>query len=120
VAQALQRHGRFACTVEAGVPLTADERARMPDADTIWPVGLSGLTTLLSDVGLIVSWVEQCTAAHYAVAAGLLRAFRTYEDEIRRRVGPRALSELIAAHESWTDWLGSGRIRKFMLVACKR
>ena len=120
VAQAIQRHGRLACTVEVGAPLTADERTRMPDSDTVWPIEWSGLTALLSDVGLIVSWTERCTAAHYAVAAGLLRAFRADEGEIRHRVGSRALSELIAAHELWIDWLGRGRIRKFMLVAYKR
>jgi SAM-dependent methyltransferase len=120
VAQVMKPDGRFACTVETGVPLTADERARMPDADTVWLIELSDLTTLLSDVGLTVSWTEQCTAAHHAMAAALLRAFRADAGEITRRIGTRALSDLVAAHELWTDWLGRGRVRKFALVACKR
>ncbi|HKC26642.1 MAG TPA: methyltransferase domain-containing protein [Jatrophihabitans sp.] len=119
LARVMQPHGRFACTVEAGAPLTADEWASMPDADTVWPIELFDLTALLSEVGLSVSWTEECTAAHYATAAALLRAFRADAGEISRRIGTRALAELIAAHELWIDWLGRGRIRKFMLVAYK-
>jgi ubiquinone/menaquinone biosynthesis C-methylase UbiE len=120
VAQRMEPHGRFACTVETGRPLTANERARMPDDDTVWPIELPDLMVLLSGVGLTVSWTEQCTAEHYAMAAALLRAFRVDAGEIRHQIGTRALSELIAAHELWTEWLGRGRIRKFMLVADKR
>jgi ubiquinone/menaquinone biosynthesis C-methylase UbiE len=119
VAEVMEAGGRFACTVEAGAPLTADERARMPDADTVWPIELSDLTALLSEVGLTVSWTEHCSAAHYAMAAAMLHAFRADADEIRRQIGTRALSELIAAHELWTDWLRCRRIRKYMLVAYK-
>lgn len=119
VARVLQPHGRFACTVEAGLPLTEDERARMPDADTVWPIEPSDLRALLSEVGLTVSWTEQCTATHRATASALLAAFRADAAEIARRIGTRALYELIAAHELWTDWLGRGRVRKFMVVADK-
>jgi SAM-dependent methyltransferase len=120
VVRVMKPHGRFACTVEAGVPLTAGERARMPDADTVWPIELADLTALLSDVGLTVAWTEECTAAHHAMAVTLLRAFRAQAAEITRRVGARALGELIAAHELWTDWLGRGRVRKFVVVADKQ
>lgn len=119
VARAMEPGGRFACTVEAGVPLTADERARMPDADTVWPIEMSDLTALLSDVGLTVSWARESTAAHCAMAAALLHAFRTAAGEITRQIGALALSELIAAHQLWTDWLRRARVRKFTLVACK-
>jgi SAM-dependent methyltransferase len=119
VAKVMGPQGRFACTVEVGALLTRDERARMPDAETVWPIELSELKALLSDVGLTVSWTEQCTAAHHATAAALLRAFRADADEIRRQIGKRALSELIVAHELWTDWLRRLRIRKYMLVAYK-
>jgi hypothetical protein len=120
VAQVMEPGGRFACTVEVGMPLTANEQAQMPDADTVWPIELPELTALLTDVGLTVSWTKQCTAAHHAVATSLLHAFRADAGATRRQVGARALSELITAHELWTDWLGGGRIRKFMLVAYKR
>jgi SAM-dependent methyltransferase len=119
VADAMKPGGRFACTVEAGAPLTAGERAGMPDADTVWPIELSGLTALLHELGLTVSWVEEHTVAHYARAASLLRAFRAHASEITRLIGTRALAELIAAHELWSDWLGHGRVRKFALVADK-
>src|ERR1700761_2365201 len=36
IAGALAPGGRFACTFEAGLPLTEAERAQMPDADTVW------------------------------------------------------------------------------------
>ena len=38
VSAALRLGGRFALTVEEGEPLTALERERMPDADTVWLV----------------------------------------------------------------------------------
>jgi hypothetical protein len=119
-AQVMKPGGRFACTVEAGPPLTADERSRMPDADTVWPTELPDLTALMRDVRLTVSWIEEHTSAHYVRAAALLRAFRAHASEITRFIGARALAELIAAHELWTDWLGRGRVRKFAIVAEKR
>ena len=45
VAEALPPGGRFAFTLEEGEPLTAAERAAMPDPDTVW------LTPLASDAG---------------------------------------------------------------------
>ena len=44
VARTLERGGRFAFTVEEGRPLTRPEQARMPAADTVWPVELATLT----------------------------------------------------------------------------
>jgi SAM-dependent methyltransferase len=120
VARVLPPGGRFALTVEEGPPLTADERTRMPDADTVWLVGFPELTGLLHEAGLAVTWQEDRSAAHRATAAALLHAFRQDADAIARGIGTRALTELIAAHELWTSWLGSGRVRKFAVVAEKR
>jgi SAM-dependent methyltransferase len=120
VARALEPGGRFAFTVEEGRPLTRRERARMPDADTVWLIELAELTALLAEVGLAVTWQEQCSASHRATALALLRSFRADSARIARRIGTQALAELIAAHELWSDWLGSGRVRKFALVAEKR
>lgn len=120
VAQVMKPGGRFAFTVEVGAPLSAGERARMPDADTVWPIELTALTALLREMRLTVSWVDECTAAHYARAAALLRTLRADTGEIAHQIGTQALSELIAAHEVWTDWLGRGRVRKLALVADKR
>jgi SAM-dependent methyltransferase len=120
VADALEPGGRFACTVEVGRPLTRAERARMPDADTVFLVGSAQLRAGLRDAGLTVTWQEECSVPHSATAAALLRSFRTEAAEIGRQIGERAVSELITAHELWTEWLGSGRVRKLALVAEKR
>lgn len=119
VARALAPGGRFACTVEAGAPLTAAERAAMPAADTVWPIELPRLTDLLHEAGLSVIWQEQWTGSHQAAAAALLRAYRAESAAITEAIGPRATADLIAAHELWRDWLGSGRIAKVALVAEK-
>jgi SAM-dependent methyltransferase len=117
VARVLEPGGRFALTVEEGRPLTPSERALMPDADTVWPIELAELTALLGEAGLTVTSQEQCTAAHRATAAAMVAALRADSAAIARRIGRRALTELVAAHELWTDWLGGGRVRKFALVA---
>jgi hypothetical protein len=92
----------------------------MPDADTVWLIGLGDMTSLLEEVGLSVTWQQQCTASHHATAAALLQSFRTYSAEIAGQIGAQALDELIAAHQLWSDWLGGGRVRKFALVAERR
>jgi len=120
VARVLTPGGRFAFTVEEGCPLTSQERAVMPDADTVWLVGLRDMTVLLEGVGLIVIWQQQCTASHQAMASALLQSFRTHSVEIARQIGTQALDELILAHRLWSDWLSSGRVRKFAVVAEKR
>ena len=52
IASALTIGGRFAFTVEEGSPLTAAERAAMPDAETVWLVPLPELLSRLELVGL--------------------------------------------------------------------
>src|SRR5712675_3595754 len=76
VARVLEPGGRFAFTVEEGRPLTRQERARMPAADTVWPVELAELTGVLRDAGLAVTWRHDYSSAHHAVAAALLRRYR--------------------------------------------
>lgn len=120
VARALEPGGRFACTVEEGPPLTARERAQIPDADTVWLIELAELTRLLHEVGLTVTWQEECSASHRATAAALLQAFRADSARIGRQIGRQPLVELITAHQLWADWLAGGRVRKFALVAEKR
>ena len=53
VARVLEPGGRFAFTVEEGRPLTEQERALMPGADSVWPVQLARLTGLLRAAGLL-------------------------------------------------------------------
>ncbi|HEY1487409.1 MAG TPA: methyltransferase domain-containing protein [Micromonosporaceae bacterium] len=119
VARMLEPGGRFACTVEEGDPLTPAERDRMPDADTVWPIDLAELTGLLADVGLTVTWQAECTKSHAATAAALLDAYRFDAARIAAQVGVGGLDELVAAHELWADWLSTGRVRKFAIVAQK-
>ena len=117
IAGALSPDGRFAFTVEEGRPLTRDERTRMPDADTVWLTPLPDLLSVLRGAGLRVRWQQELTGSHLAMVDSLLAAFAADEHAITAQVGQRAHDELLAAHRLWSDWLGSGRVRKFALVA---
>jgi SAM-dependent methyltransferase len=117
VAGALRPGGRFAFTLEEGPPLTAAERAAMPDADTVWLTPLDELEASLSHAGLAVAWVEDNSRAHRAQAAALADAFAGDGAAIAAVVGERALDDLLAAHRLWVRWLDSGRVRKLAVVA---
>jgi SAM-dependent methyltransferase len=120
VARTLEPGGRFAFTVEEGRPLTRQEQSLMPAADTVWPVELAQLTDALGHAGLAVTWQQDCSSAHHAVATALLRCYRADSAQIAGQIGEQATTELITAHQLWNDWLGSGRVRKFAMVAQKR
>jgi SAM-dependent methyltransferase len=117
VARVLEPGGRFAFTVEEGRPLTRQERARMPAADTVWPIELAELTGVLGDAGLTVTWRQEHSSAHRAIATALLGRYRADSPQIAGQIGTQATAELITAHQVWSDWLGSGRVRKFAMVA---
>ncbi|MPZ95325.1 MAG: methyltransferase domain-containing protein [Propionibacteriales bacterium] len=119
ISSALRVGGRLAFTVEEGQPLTAGERESMPDADTVWLVPLSQLLSCLERVGLQVGWVEECSRSHSMVVDALIDAFKAEQSEIAAHLGRRALDELLAAHRLWSDWLRSGRVRKFAFVVEK-
>jgi SAM-dependent methyltransferase len=120
ISQALTSGGRFAFTLEEGLPLTEAERERMPDADTVWLTPLEEMLTYLERAGLRVRWQEDCSDSHRAMAASLLDAFAADATEIAAQIGRQALDELLAAHRLWIDWLGEGRVRKLAFVAEKR
>jgi SAM-dependent methyltransferase len=120
VARVLEPGGRFAFTVEEGRPLTRQEQARMPAADTVWPVELAQLTGALRDAGLTVTWQQDYSSAHHATATALLRSYLADSPQIAGEIGTAATAELITAHQLWSDWLGRGRVRKFAMVAEKR
>ena len=120
VVRTLEPGGRFAFTVEEGRPLTRQEQSRMPAADTVWPVELAELTDVLRHAGLAVTWQQECSSAHQAVATALLRCYRADSAQIAGQIGAQATAELITAHQLWNDWLGSGRVRKFAMVAEKQ
>src|SRR2546429_404458 len=120
VARVLEPGGRFAFTVEEGRPLTQQERARMPGADTIWPIELAELTAVLRNAGLTVIWRQEYSSSHHAIATALLRCYRADSPQIAGEIGTQATADLITAHELWSDWLSSGRVRKFAMVAEKQ
>jgi ubiquinone/menaquinone biosynthesis C-methylase UbiE len=120
VARVLEPGGRFAFTVEEGRPLTRQERAQMPAGDTVWPIELEELTGVLRNAGLAVTWRQEYSSAHHAIATALLRCYRADSPRIAGQIGKQATAELITAHQLWSDWLGSGRVRKFAIVAEKR
>jgi SAM-dependent methyltransferase len=120
VARALEPGGRFAFTVEEGRPLTQQERARMPAADTVWPIELAELTGVLRDAGLAVTWRQEYSSSHHAMATALLRCYRADSPQIADQIGEQAIADLITAHQLWSDWLGRGRVRKFAIVAEKQ
>jgi SAM-dependent methyltransferase len=116
---ALKLGGRFAFTMEEGQPLTAAERASMPDADTVWLIPLPDMLSCLERVGLRVRWQDECSQSHRAMVDSLINAFAADASDIAAHVGRHALDELLAAHRLWSDWLREGRVRKFAFIADK-
>jgi ubiquinone/menaquinone biosynthesis C-methylase UbiE len=120
VARVLEPGGRFAFTVEEGQPLNQQERTRMPQADTVWLIALAELTGLLREARLTVTWRVEYSTSHHAIAEALLRCYRADSLQIAAQIGTRATADLITSHRLWSDWLGSGRVRKFAMVAEKQ
>ncbi len=119
ISGALRPGGRFAFTVEAGLPLTVHEREKMPDADTVWLTPLEEILGLLKRARLVVRSWDDRSQSHLAVADSLIDAFAADAANIAAQIGRRALEELLAAHRLWSDWLRSGRVRKLAFVAEK-
>lgn len=110
IAAALRPGGRFAFTLEEGAPLTAAERAAMPNSDTVWLTPLDEMIASLERAGLAVTWLQDHSRAHRATAHALAGAYT-------RRTGRWAVDDLVAAHRLWVEWLDEGRVRKLALVA---
>jgi SAM-dependent methyltransferase len=119
IARALPAGGRFACTFEAGLPLTKEERAQMPDADTVWLIPIDEMLATLDRVGLVVDRQEDHTDSHAATAESLTAAFAADAVDVAAEIGDQALEELLRAHRLWSEWMRSGRVRKIALVAEK-
>jgi hypothetical protein len=69
---------------------------------------------------LAVTWRQEHSSSHRAIATALLRCYRAVSPQIAGQIGKQATAELITAHQLWSDWLGSGRVRKFAMVAEKQ
>jgi SAM-dependent methyltransferase len=119
ISGALAAGGRFAFTLEEGLPLTEAERGRMPDSDTVWLTPLPEMLAYLERAGLVVRWQDDRSLPHRALAESLGDAFAADAANIAAEIGDRALGELIAAHRLWSDWLREGRVRKLAFVAEK-
>ncbi|HEY0364812.1 MAG TPA: class I SAM-dependent methyltransferase, partial [Solirubrobacteraceae bacterium] len=74
VAAGLRPGGRFAFTLEEGPPLTTAERAEMPDADTVWLTPLDEMAASLERAGLVITWQDDHSRAHGAMAQALAGA----------------------------------------------
>ena len=92
----------------------------MPDADTVWLAPLTQLFALLERTGFAVRWTEELSDSHREMADALTQAYADDRAAIAAEVGEPAVAELLAAHRLWVDWLGTGRVRKFAVVAEKR
>jgi SAM-dependent methyltransferase len=119
ISGALAVGGRFAFTMEEGLPLTEAETARMPDADTVWLTTRAEMLACLKDAGLAVRWEGDCSRSHRSAADSLIHAFEADATEIAAQIGRQALDELLTAHRLWSEWLGAGRVRKLAFVAEK-
>ena len=117
IAAALEPGGRFAFTLEEGLPLTAAERSRMPGGDTIWITPLDEMLAALERSALVVTRLQDHSRAHRTMAHALAVAFAADAADIVAEIGRRALDELLAAHRLWVEWLDQGRVRKLTLVA---
>ena len=80
---------------------------------------LPEILTGLERAGLSVRRQADCSRSHRAVADALIDAFTADATDIAAQIGGRALDELLAAHQLWSDWLREGRVRKLAFVAEK-
>lgn len=117
VARALLPGGRFAFTLEEGMPLSSRERANMPASDTVRLCRVEELAESLSRHGMTVRWREDWSREHACRADALARAFATDAPSIESQLGRDGLDSLLASHRLWSDWLRTGRVRKLACVA---
>lgn len=117
IGAALPQGGRFVFTVEEGEPLSDLERTTMPESNTVWLTPLAELQSQLSAAGFRVSWHEDSSQAHQEIAQRLCHELSSEAADIRGQLGAKAFDSLLAAHQLWSDWLRTGRVRKFAIVA---
>lgn len=119
VSSALPTGGRFALTVEEGLPLSADERLAMPDSDTVWLTPFPELEVHLERAGLEVREVVDRTDAHQEVVDALVQGYVGAASELVDGAGVGVVDGLITGHRLWSSWLAGGRVRKLAVVAEK-
>jgi SAM-dependent methyltransferase len=119
VSSALVPGGRFAFTLEEGLPLTRNEASTMPGSDTVWLTTLRHLRTDLNRAGLRLRWCGETTRAHRVTVDALVDAYTAAAPELRAAGAGRTVDDLVASHRAWSRWLRAGRVRKFSVVAEK-
>ena len=119
VAGALPLGGRFAFSVEEGVPLTAIERQAMPASDSVWLSTLPRLRADLDRAGLRVTWCAETSRAHRVRVDALVDAYAAAAPALVAAGAGDTVEDLLAAHRLWRRWLGNGRVRTFAVVAEK-
>src|SRR5204862_5307117 len=87
ISEALTGGGRFAFTMEEGLPLTEPERESMPDADTVWLTPLQEMLACLERAGVSVRWREDCSSAHLAVADSVIREVAAATTSVAAEIG---------------------------------
>ena len=118
ISRALPAGGRFAFTLEEGLPLDRARSGRACPTPTRSGSPRSTRCARCSS-GPGSSSAGRTTGAqsHRAVAEALIDAFAADATAIAAQIGRRALDELLAAHRLWSEWLETGRVRKIALVA---
>jgi SAM-dependent methyltransferase len=116
IRRVIEPGGRVGLTLEAGDPLTPDERGSMPDGDRTWLLPEAAFRALAGAAGFRVRRVEDRTAAHAGRATGLAAAFRSERAGIEGALGADGYEHLLAGHHCWAHWLATGRVRKLMLA----
>ncbi len=115
VVNALAGKGRFALTTVTGEPLSPAERTLMPDAETVWLTPVDSLLTELRAAGLRARYVCETTDAHARAVARLLHAYAAVPTEAPDAA--EAATHLLRGHRLWWQWMRSGRVRTFAVVA---
>ena len=110
IAAALAPGGRFAFTLEEGVPLTEAERARMPDADTVWLTPLEEMLALLERAGLVGPLAGRLQRVAPAMADALTDAFAADAAAIAAQIGHRGAGRA-AGRPPALERLAAGRAR---------
>jgi len=119
VARVVRPGGRLALTLEAGDPLTPEERALLPNGGTAHLLPEAAFRRALAACGFRVLSLADHTAGHAGIAARLADAFALDRAAITAAVGERAYDDAVTSHRRWAAWLDSGRVRKLAIVAAR-
>ncbi len=117
VAQLLEVRGRLVMTYEEGSGLTKSERATMPESSTVCLIPQVAMNQVLGACGFRPLYTQNLTSAHARVAEKLWSGYSQHRASLERAMGAKGTARLIDSHRLWADWLTSGRVRKFGVVA---